>query len=227
MSKTAETILNEIDSKIAAKHLLTHPFYQAWTRGELTKEALKDYARQYYHHVAAFPTYLSNVHANTEDQSARRQILANLIDEEAGNPNHPELWLQFAGSLGVPSEDARGVEQWDETRNLINTFRSVCRDGTSAEGLAALYAYESQIPAVSESKIDGLRKFYGITDSAGTHYFEVHIEADTEHAAIERALLSTQLTTASADSAKAGVDSVLDALWGMLSGVCRRHNISC
>ena len=87
--------LDAIDRQIAAKHLLTHPFYLAWTRGELSKAALADYARQYYHHVAAFPTYLSAVHAGSDDQPTRRQLLNNLIDEEAGSPNHPELWLHF------------------------------------------------------------------------------------------------------------------------------------
>src|ERR1051325_10316366 len=115
--------LAAIDAQVAAKHLLTHPFYLAWTRGELSKEALQDYARQYYHHVAAFPTYLSAVHANTEDQETRRQILANLMDEEAGNPNHPELWLRFAESAGVDRDDTRGASLWPETRNLIDSFR--------------------------------------------------------------------------------------------------------
>ena len=88
--------LDKIDNDIAEKHLLKHPFYLAWTRGELSKEALTDYAKQYYHHVAAFPTYLSAVHAKCDDQPTRRQILSNLIDEEAGSPNHPDLWKQFA-----------------------------------------------------------------------------------------------------------------------------------
>src|SRR5204862_361042 len=74
--------LDKIDNDIAEKHLLKHPFYLAWTRGELSKEALADYARQYYHHVAAFPTYLSAVHANCNDQTTRKQLLNNLIDEE-------------------------------------------------------------------------------------------------------------------------------------------------
>jgi pyrroloquinoline quinone (PQQ) biosynthesis protein C len=47
--------LEQIDNDIAAKNLLKHPFYLAWTRGKLSKEALVDYARQYYYHVAAFP----------------------------------------------------------------------------------------------------------------------------------------------------------------------------
>src|SRR6266566_6048110 len=83
--------LDKIDDDIARKHLLKHPFYLAWTRGELSKEALADYARQYYHHVAAFPTYLSAVHAKCEEQDTRKQLLNNLVDEEAGSPNHPEL----------------------------------------------------------------------------------------------------------------------------------------
>ena len=58
--------LDNIDNDIAQKHLLKHPFYLAWTRGELTRQALTDYARQYYHHVAAFPTYLSAVHAKCD-----------------------------------------------------------------------------------------------------------------------------------------------------------------
>src|SRR4051794_3140294 len=107
--------LNALDEQIAAKHLLTHPFYLAWTRGELSCEALQDYAQQYYHHVAAFPTYLSAVHSKCDDQPTRRQILDNLNDEEAGSPNHPELWLQFADSLGAKCNQPANTE----TTNLI------------------------------------------------------------------------------------------------------------
>src|SRR5215469_1263190 len=99
------TYLDNIDNDIARKHLLKHPFYLAWTRGKLSTEALTDYARQYYHHVAAFPTYLSAVHANCDDQFTRKQLLNNLIDEEAGSPNHPELWKKFARSLGLEDAD--------------------------------------------------------------------------------------------------------------------------
>src|ERR1700745_2059941 len=137
--------LDQIDNDIAAKHLLKHPFYLAWTRGELGRAALADYARQYYQHVAAFPTYLSAVHAKCDNQLTRRQLLNNLIDEEAGSPNHPELWLQFAEGLGVSDVEARNTTKEPETKNLIDTFRSICGGGSIAESLAALYAYESQI----------------------------------------------------------------------------------
>ena len=219
--------LDKVDSNIAEKHLLKHPFYLAWTRGELSKEALTDYAKQYYHHVAAFPTYLSAVHAKCDDQPTRKQILSNLIDEEAGSPNHPELWKQFASGLGVEGIDLAKTEKQPETTNLIGTFRSVCGERSTAEGLAALYAYESQIPAICESKIDGLKKHYGFTDPRHYEYFSVHIEADRKHSADEREMLGSYVDDRNIDNVRTSVRRVLDALWEMLSGVCRRHAIAC
>jgi pyrroloquinoline-quinone synthase len=219
--------LEEIDNDIAEKHLLKHPFYLAWTRGELSKEALTDYAQQYYHHVAAFPTYLSAVHAHCDHQATRKQLLNNLIDEEAGSPNHPELWKKFADGLGVEDAERAQTEKQPETKNLINTFRSVCGQRSTAEGLAALYAYESQIPSICESKIDGLKKHYGFTKPEHYEYFTVHIGADREHSAAEREMLSRHLDAHNFESVKLSVNRVLDALWDMLSGVCRRHAIAC
>jgi pyrroloquinoline-quinone synthase len=150
-----------------------------------------------------------------------------LLDEEAGSPNHPELWLQFAECLGVSNADAQSTEKWNETKNLIETFRSVCREGATAEGLAALYAYESQIPAVSESKIKGLIENYNVTAPRDYEYFSVHVEADREHSAAERQMLSEYVTDENAAPVSAAVNRILAALWEMLSGVCRRHAIAC
>lgn len=226
MSHPTLTILDEIEAKISAKHLLQHPFYQAWSRGELTLDALRDYAAQYYQHVAAFPTYLSAVHAQTEDQAVRKHLLANLMDEEAGSPNHPELWMQFAESLGLTRDEVESAETWGSTRALIEGFRSACRNHGTAAGVAALYAYESQIPAVSEKKIEGLRDFYGFGTEEGYRYFTVHIEADREHSATERALLEELIAPADEAACSHAVDSVLDGLYGLLTEVCDRHNIA-
>ncbi len=217
--------LDQIDEKIAARSLLTHPFYQAWTRGVLSREALRSYSQQYYRHVAAFPTYLSAVHMQTEDLAIRRQLLANLIDEEAGSPNHPELWLQFAEALGLTRAEVLQTKAWPETKGLIETFRLMCRGRGTAAGMAALYAYESQIPAVAESKIEGLRTFYGIDEACGLAYFTVHREADREHAGVERDLLTSLLNESNTVSVTDSVECVLEALWELLSGVCRRHSI--
>lgn len=218
--------LEVIEGQIAQKHLLTHPFYQAWQRGELTREALVDYAAQYYRHVEAFPQYLSALHSHTPDAETRRAVLQNLMDEEAGAPNHPELWRQFAQGLDVSHDTLRMTETAPETRALVAVFDDICRNGSVAAGLAALYSYESQIPAIAETKIDGLSKFYGITDEAALAYFHVHQEADVEHSAVERQLLAKHLNDADAADAAQASQQALDAVWNLLSGVCTRHDIA-
>ncbi|WP_010597846.1 iron-containing redox enzyme family protein [Rickettsiella massiliensis] len=58
---------------------------------------------QYYHHVEAFPRYLSATHSNCLSAAAREVLLDNLNDEEGSNgrESHPDLWLQFAKGLGL------------------------------------------------------------------------------------------------------------------------------
>ena len=221
------THLQIIDRDIAEKHLLKHPFYLAWARGELSREALTDYAKQYYHHVAAFPTYLSAVHSGCEDQTTRRQLLDNLIDEEAGSPNHPQFWKQFVAGLGISEDEIENTIKEPETAKLIESFRRVCGKQSTASGIAVLYAYESQIPEICESKIEGLKKHYGFDNPTHYEYFTVHLEADREHSAAERGLLNAHVNETNFDEVRASVQQVLGALWNMLSGVCRRHAIAC
>ncbi|HSZ23887.1 MAG TPA: iron-containing redox enzyme family protein [Candidatus Sulfotelmatobacter sp.] len=86
-------VIADLDPIIAERSMLKHPFYQAWTAGTLTRERLQNYAVEYYPHVAAFPRYLSAIHSRCADMATRQAILENLIEEERGAENHPELWL--------------------------------------------------------------------------------------------------------------------------------------
>lgn len=210
----------ELVQRLSRTHLLKHPFYQAWSAGELTKEQLAIYARQYYHQVEAFPRYVSGVHAGCTDMDARRKLLENLIAEERGEDNHPELWLRFAESLGVSREEAKSAELLPETEEMIETFCELTRSGTYAEGLGALFAYEQQVPAVAESKIDGLKKFYGIDDERSLHFFTEHLEADVWHSQ-EEAEMMNALPPAQQQEAAAAAERAGEALWKFLDGICR------
>ena len=70
----SQSTLDRIHDLIAHRRLLDHPFYTAWSKGELTREALQTYAEQYYHWVLAFPTWLSATHANATDLETRQEI---------------------------------------------------------------------------------------------------------------------------------------------------------
>src|ERR1700730_12189759 len=98
---TKEEFLNALDALVAEKHLLKHPFYRLWSEGNLTREHLREYAISYYPHVAAFPRYVSGVHAQCADAALRQELLENLIEEERGPDNHPALWRRFARALGA------------------------------------------------------------------------------------------------------------------------------
>jgi pyrroloquinoline-quinone synthase len=215
-------IIAELDSMVSARHLLQHPFYQEWTAGTLSRSALRDYAAQYYRHVEAFPRYLSAIHSNCDDLAVRQAILENLIEEERGERNHPELWMRFAEGVGVGREDVRAAVPHPATRNLVETYTRLSKSGSLAAGLAALYVYESQIPAVAEAKIDGLKRFYAITDENALAFFSVHREADFDHARTGAALIAQRTNTAQKQAAViAAADQALAALWTMLDGVRR------
>jgi pyrroloquinoline-quinone synthase len=227
MSFSIPLFLNQLDERIEAKHLLKHEFYLAWSKGLLSKECLAEYAKEYYFHVQAFPTYLSSLHAHTSCPKTRRHILNNLIEEEAGEPNHPDLWKSFAFSLGVKPEELAAHQPSQEIQDLIQIFRTICQQGSVEEGIAALYAYESQIPPICVSKIQGLKEHYGLKEASDWKYFSVHIAADEEHAAIERQVLSEYLSQESASKVETAVQKVLEALWNFLSSLCHRYQISC
>lgn len=222
-----EVFLQSIDAQIESKHLLKHDFYQAWSRGELSIECLREYAKEYYHHVKAFPTYISALHAHTENPETRKILLANLVEEEAGSPNHPELWKMFALELGVTEEELAQHQPNAEIASLIASFRKLCSQGSVAEGIAALYAYESQIPPICISKIDGLKKHYGMKNPKGWEYFRVHIAADEQHAADERQLLQTYVPSSDKEAIFKATDMILNKLWDFLTGLCHRYQIAC
>ncbi|PJA17154.1 MAG: hypothetical protein COX66_05705 [Elusimicrobia bacterium CG_4_10_14_0_2_um_filter_63_34] len=206
----------KIDAAVAEKDLLSHPFYQAWSAGELTAEDLKFYAKQYYHLERNFPRLLSRVHSNCELPETRLALLENLIDEERSDENHRELWLRFTDGLGLSREEVTASEPTQATRGTLNSLMAAC-SGTPAEGLAALYAYESQLPRVSESKIAGLTKFYGITDKKTVSFFETHKEVDAWHSDVERAEI--ERLGADVGTVEAGARTGAEALWNFLDGV--------
>jgi pyrroloquinoline-quinone synthase len=214
------TVSNAIDRKVAARSMLSHPFYQAWTEGRLPLNTLQTYARQYFHHVEAFPRAVSAVHSLCDDRDGRRMLAENLAEEEGidlGKQDHSSLWLMFADGLGESEAAVRSEPLNPETEALIETFGRLSRR-SYASGLGALYAYESQFPAVAKAKIEGLIENYGIKDEETLRFFRVHETADVEHGAVCRSLLDRLPQNDRREAVAAG-EELAGALWTFLSGV--------
>jgi pyrroloquinoline-quinone synthase len=212
-------LLDRIDRQIDAKHLLHHPFYTKWNEGTLPREALREYARQYYAFESSFPRFLSALHSRTEDGTVRQSLLDNLWDEEHGLDNHAEMWLQFAEGIGVARDDVKTAPRNPATQRLVDLYREVTTERPVAEGVAALYAYERQVPEVAQSKIEGLKRHYGIQDGAALRFFVVHGVLDVEHSGHERDMLGELVVDADPDAVSSTADRALDAWWDFLTAV--------
>ena len=213
----------KLNKKLDQYHLLNHPFYKSWNEGKLTREIIKDYAEQYYQHVKAFPRYISATHSICEDIEKRKILLENLQDEENPNADHPKLWKNFALAMGADPEKIENVKREWFTNDMIENFFYQARK-SYAEGLASLYTYERQIPEIAETKIRGLKKFYGVSSKEGLEFFEAHKAADVIHRKECEKLLDA-LTEE--EKEKAEKASVLTAryLWNFLSGMSSKHKL--
>ena len=137
---------------------------------------------------------MSAVHSQRPSLAAHQYLLENLIKKECGKEHYSELWLRFA--------EAPVLER--------------------QTGLAALAAYEAQIPSASETKIDGLKQFYGVEDAGGLSFSRARLQADCFYAETSWTILRHQLTeTAGVVSSR---EHDLEALWVILDGV---HSAYC
>ena len=227
---TTQEFLSALDARIARYDLLCHPFYKAWSAGELTAADLKEYAQDYYHHVKSFPTYLAELAVRLEDGELRNAVLANLADEKgspdlAGNAGveHAELWLDFAESMGS-SRNLAQHRPVKEIEALMESFHRVAANGSPEEALAAFYAYESQVPRVATEKNRGLQQMYG-ADQKARGYFHLHATADVFHSQVWRKQLTRRIEAAprTAEGALDSAETAAKSLWNALDGMESRR----
>ena len=215
-----QEFFNRLELCIWQYDLLNHPFYQAWSHGTLTRDDLGIYAQHYYHHVESFPCCLTEF-ARRLSRSSLQVVLDNRNDEmgyELGR-SHPDLWLDFAMGVGA-FRLLRENEVVPQVRNLVGFFRRFAAKGSPEEIVTAFYVYESQIPAVSNAKVRGLRKYYDLQETA-YRYFTVHARIDLRHASAWHIELEKLVNSDpnSCDRALEAARRSVIALWEALDGI--------
>ena len=175
------SLITRIDQLIEKQSLLKHQFYVMWNEGTLTLESLSGYSKEYFQLVKAIPTFVNMIMNNA---SHGKDTIATNQKEES---EHIAPWMKFADSLGVSTKGLKEYVGLEKTRQAISNLSKLMT--TFENGVAAMYALEQEIPKISLSKIDGLRKFYNITTDDAIEYFRLHAEADIRHAALWRKIL--------------------------------------
>jgi pyrroloquinoline-quinone synthase len=223
---TSKTFAAELDARIAPHELLNHRFYRAWIAGKLTREHLRAYAMEFFHPVAAFPTFLSALHCRLDDGPLRRTVLRHLADEEVEGRAHTDLWMDFAAGLGLSSSQVRLSQPSDAVRRLIeNFYRSACQD-PPIRVLAAIYAYQSQVARRSGEKARALLHHYG-ADERTCGFFVLHSYADAVHSQVWRAEL-LRLVARNQHMARPALESAGRAaewMWEALDG-CHAYRMA-
>jgi pyrroloquinoline-quinone synthase len=201
--------IEKLNQELETMHLLKHPFYQAWSEGELKLATLQVYAKEYYPHVAAFPRYISSIHSKCADIKKRQVLLGNLLEEEQGEENHPELWMRFAEGIGCERKEVEKGGEHPASVQLAKGYFDLTDQGF-AEGLGAL--------AVAKAKVEGLKSCYGIHNPSALQFFEVHAEADEWHTE-EVAGLIRKLDGEEQKKVRGGALTGASLLWNFLDGM--------
>jgi len=194
------SLTQKIDRIIEERSLLKHPFYQTWSDGKLTREALVGYSKEYYQLVKAVPIFMTQLLDYTPE------LMHNELDfNQQEEFSHIKLWERFASGLGVSRKELTNHEGLYKTNHAISGLHSLMSSFVS--GSTAMYALEKEIPKISEIKLQGLAEFYGLTSEDITEYFKEHMEADIRHTAswqkiIEQASEQYYLTNVMIDAAE-------------------------
>ena len=184
-------LVQKIDEMIEERSLLKHPFYEMWSDGKLTLESLSGYSKEYFQLVKTVPSFMTPI-----IKQAPESVVDELIENQAEESAHIKPWMNFADSLGVTEYELESYSGLEKTNQAVNSLNSLMT--TYEGGACAMYAFEKEIPKISQTKLKGLAEFYGITTEQAIEYFKLHMEADIRHAASWRNILES--STASEDN---------------------------
>jgi pyrroloquinoline-quinone synthase len=180
-------IVKKIDEMIEERSLLKHPFYQMWSDGKLTQESLAGYSKEYFQLVKAVPSFMTPIIEKAPDS-----VISELIANQQEESDHVKLWIDFAVELGVSENELTSYTGLTKTRKAVSDLNELMN--TFEGGACAMYAFEKEIPKISQTKLDGLAEFYGMTSDEATEYFKLHTEADIRHTASWRNILEKSST---------------------------------
>ena len=175
-------IIKRIDAMIEERSLLKHPFYQMWSDGKLMQESLAGYSKEYFQLVKAVPSFMTPIIEKAPDS-----VVSELIANQQEESEHVKPWISFAGELGVSEDELTSYTGLTKTQKAVSDLNELMN--TFEGGACAMYAFEKEIPKISQTKLDGLAEFYGLTNDEATEYFKLHIEADIRHTASWRNIL--------------------------------------
>jgi pyrroloquinoline quinone (PQQ) biosynthesis protein C len=232
MAKDSKTFTKELGAEIQDRNpLLLNDFWKAFYAGTLKRTTLREWVKQQYIHIAAFPQMLGRLFSMCPDLDFRKMLAENLAEEEIGlgqPADHLELFLRVVDGFKVPRKDALNAKPLPALTKLLKLER-VLIDRSFLEGAAALnFALENAVPGpYGGPMLKAVKEVYRLPETAWVN-FSLHGEVDVKHSAFGTQVLERYATTPAAQRrARTAAMSALDAydgLWTALYRLDQRTN---
>jgi pyrroloquinoline quinone (PQQ) biosynthesis protein C len=226
----SKAFLAEMQEMVASKHSKDHPIFDLIENGELDKGQLRGFVKQFYQlFPKPFPKPIAAMFAKCpEDPELEQMWLENVLEEasgsETGTAAHKQLYIDFAGSMGISREELDASPPLPETsalliwRELLISQRSwlelYASQGLALEGTAS--------PRMRRV-VNGLVQHYGYKeDSNDLLYWTLHMSVDEDHMKVAPyAILKYAHSEDSQALVRQSVKTTLDQFWLVFDGIKR------
>ena len=94
---------------------------------------------------------------------------------------HIQPWLDFSSGLGLKEDQVSEYSGESKVKDAVKKLDKLSSNSLM-NGVSMMYSFEKQLPEISTTKIEGLKKFYDISDENAINYFKIHEKVDIKHA---------------------------------------------
>lgn len=126
------------------------------------------------------------------DETVRLLLVHNLYEEHGNldsSQTHPELFRVFIRALDLEPGSLTQPSHNTTAASLIKHFEAICFHGSQHQVIAFLFTFESYFQSACELLLQGLHQSQ-ILPTEALIFFDVHAEADIEHASqLKKALI--------------------------------------
>ena len=212
--RTQSAFVAELDQLIHDRRKMTSPLYQHILAGRASVGLLREFVVHRYPIKAMWTRNILGIASRVEDYQLRRELVANIYEEETGRltggGRHLDTFVDVGQAFGLTREQVtEAPERLPETQAVIDHNVRACNspDVHFTVGVASvLLLMEGQPPIVDSagrSMEQVMRETYGLPPKANTFFLhhassaeEDHVsELEDDHAETARRLLAAYCVT--------------------------------
>jgi pyrroloquinoline-quinone synthase len=182
-----EELIADLQNALQQRHPKPHPIRQLLLSGRLTKEQLQWWAKNQFHEFRNIHRFFGIRYQKCPVPELRRLLLENMVEEEGEDlfggkyPSHRELWVQFAGGLGIPADEILNYEPLPAIRAALEMYVSLVQQSHWAVAIGTGLVFEGGGPKRMKEEREAMEKYYPWIPTSTLDFFRAHEYHDEGH----------------------------------------------